>query len=335
MADGRGVSGTESADEPRDVSRPGRGARETDPRLYQIGALAGLLVYGLTALDFGITAAQASLTLGSALLAQYVFGRAFGVARFEPRSALISGLSLCLLLRTGQPIWAAAASVLAVSSKFLVRVRRKHVFNPTNVALVALLLATDAVWVSPGQWGASAILAFFVACAGGLVVHRALRSDVTFAFLAAYAGLLVARAVRLGDPLAIPLHQLQSGALLLFAFFMISDPRTTPDSRVGRVLFGVLVAAGALYVQVVLFRPNGLLWSLAACSPLVPLLDRLLPGGRFEWPGAKPIEAQGEPLRKGACHAPVLGVSSRGGGPRDGDVRAVGVGLLRLLRRQG
>ena len=59
---------------------------------------------------------------------------------------------------------------------------------------------------------------------------------------------------------------------------MISDPKTTPDSRAGRVLFAALVAFGAWYVQFRLFRTNGLLWSLAAWSTVVPLIDRLLPG---------------------------------------------------------
>jgi hypothetical protein len=65
---------------------------------------------------------------------------------------------------------------------------------------------------------------------------------------------------------------------------MISDPRTTPDAREARLAFGVLVAAGAYYVQFRLFRTNGLLWSLFCLSPLVPLLDRLLPGDRYLWP---------------------------------------------------
>jgi hypothetical protein len=89
---------------------------------------------------------------------------------------------------------------------------------------------------------------------------------VTYAFIAFYCALLFGRSLYLGKPLTIPLHRLESGALLLFAFFMISDPKTTPDSRVGRVLFAALVAFGAWYVQFRLFRTNGLLWSLAACS---------------------------------------------------------------------
>src|SRR5947207_303059 len=94
---------------------------------------------------------------------------------------------------------------------------------------------------------------------------------------------LVARSLWLGEPLAMAVHRLENGALVLFAFFMISDPRTTPDSRAGRVLFATLVALGAYAVQFKLFRTNGLLWSLAVCSLLVPLIDRVLPGSRYQW----------------------------------------------------
>src|SRR5687768_10718935 len=77
-----------------------RGPRAWDPRVYQISVLAGLLVYGILALDFELTWARAGLLIGTALLTQYVAGRLSGLPAFEPRSALISGLSLCLLLRT-------------------------------------------------------------------------------------------------------------------------------------------------------------------------------------------------------------------------------------------
>jgi len=257
-----------------------------DPRLYQIGTLASLLVYGIGWLEFDITPARAVLLLATALATQVACGRLFGGPPFlsGARSALISGLSLCLLLRTNHVELAALAAVIAIAGKFLVRVRGKHLFNPTNGGIVALMLLSDYVWVSPGQWGAAAFLAFFFACAGTLVVTRAARSDVTFAFIAAYAALVLGRSLYLGEPIAIPLHRLQSGALLLFAFFMISDPKTTPDSRAGRVLFAALVAFGGWYVQFRLFRTNGLLWSLAACSLLVPAIDWLLPAGRYQWP---------------------------------------------------
>src|SRR6185295_14923363 len=92
------------------------------------------------------------------------------------RSALISGLSLCLLFRTNRAALAILAAVLTIAGKFLIRYRGKHVFNPTNGGIVAMLLLSSQVWVSPGQWGAPAFFAFLMACAGSLVVNRAARS---------------------------------------------------------------------------------------------------------------------------------------------------------------
>ena len=258
------------------------GRPRLDPRLYQIAALAGLLVYGLVALDLEVRPLRAALVLATVLLSQYAASRIWRLPAFDPRSALISGLSLCLLLRTNVALLAVLGAMVAVFGKFLLRVRGKHVFNPTNLAIVVLLL-TGQAWVSPGQWGSAAFFGFLLACLGGLVVNRATRSDVTAAFLVAYAGLVFGRSLWLGEPMAIPIHRLENGALLIFAFFMISDPRTTPDSRAARILFATLVALGAAYVQFRLFRTNGLLWSLAVVSPLVPILDRLRPGPRYQW----------------------------------------------------
>ena len=104
---------------------------------------------------------------------------------------------------------------------------------------------------------------------------------IALAFLASYAAVLFGRSLWLGEPMTIPLHRMQSGALLLFAFFMISDPKSTPDSRAGRILFGLLVALGAGFVQFKLFRNHGILWSLAVCSLVVPLIDWWLPARRY------------------------------------------------------
>ncbi len=248
-----------------------------------MAVLSGLLLYGVGRLDFEVLPTNVVAILLSALAAQWVGTRLCRLPRFDPRSALISGLSLCLLLRTNLAGLAALAALVAVGSKFLIRWHGKHVFNPTNLGLVLGLLLTDRVWVSAGQWGSLAWFAFLMACLGSLVVFRAARADVTLAFLAFHGAVLFGRALWLGDPWAIPLKQIQSGALLLFAFFMISDPRTTPDSRAGRIVFALVVALGAGLVQFVLYRTNGLLWSLACCSILVPVLDRILPGSRYSW----------------------------------------------------
>ena len=254
-----------------------------DPRHFQIAVLGLLIAYGALGLDFEIRLVVALGAVFSALASQFDFTRLWRLPSFDPRSALISALSLCLLLRTTSLSTALLAGFLAIGSKFLLRFRGKHCFNPTAFALVGVLLLSDDAWVSAGQWGAAPLLGLAVAGFGSLVLWRARRSDVTWAFLGSYAVLLFGRALWLGDPLAIPLHAMQSGAFLIFAFFMISDPRTTPDSRAGRIAFAALVAVGALFIRFGLYHTNALLWSLVACALLVPLIDRLLPGGRFEW----------------------------------------------------
>ena len=257
-----------------------------DPRLYQIGTLASLLVYGMGWLDFDITPGRVVLLLTTALATQWIGDRLVGGPPFRnaARSALISGLSLCLLLRTNRVELAILAAIVTIAAKFLIRIDGKHVFNPTNGGIVAMLLLSNQVWVSPGQWGSAAFFAFLLACAGSLVVNRAARSDVTYAFIVCYCALLFGRSFYLGEPMAIPLHRLQSGALLLFTFFMISDPKTTPDSRIGRVAFAALVAFVGWYIQFRLFRTNGVLWALAGCAALVPLINRIAPGLRYAWP---------------------------------------------------
>jgi len=267
-----------------------------DPRHYQIAVLASLLTYGLLALDFEVLPQNAVAILISSQVTQYLCTRAWNVAHFDSRSAWISGLSLCLLLRTNSLVFAVIAAVITIASKFVLRVNGKHLFNPTNFGIVSMILLTDRIWVSPGQWGNAALFGFLMACLGGLVVNRAARSDVTFAFMACTVALLFGRSIWLTEPLSIPIHRLENGALLLFAFFMISDPKTTPNSRAGRIVFAALVAVGAWYVQFRLFRTNGLLWSLALFSISVPFIDWLLPGNRYEWskPGFGRISVEGD-----------------------------------------
>ena len=130
-------------------------------------------------------------------------------------------------------------------------------------------------WVSPGQWGALAWSALLLGGGGALVLGQARRIDTAVAFLLVYGGLLLVRCLRLGDPLTIPWHQAQSGALLIFSLFMITDPRTTPDRRAHRIAFAAAVAALAFHLQFVWQVREGFFYALALAAPLVPLLDRL------------------------------------------------------------
>ncbi len=254
-----------------------------DPRCYQIAVLSLLLAYGIFALDFGIHWYNAVAIILAAQFAQFTCMRLVGLTGFDPLSAAITSLSLTLLLRTDVIGIAILAACIAISSKFLLRVRGKHIFNPANVALVTLMFCSDRAWVSSGQWGSAAVGAFALACLGFLVLTRAKRAETTIAFLIAFASLMIGRALWLGDPLSIPLHQMQNGALLIFAFFMISDPKTTPNTSVGRIVYGALVASVAYIVQFVFYEPNGPIIALILSAPLVPLLDLSMRGQIYRW----------------------------------------------------
>lgn len=269
--------------------------KRIDPRWWQIGSLTALLIYGITVLHFEVTAGRAAVIFAAAQLTQLACSLLWRIP-FEWKSAAISALSLSLLMRSNSVGLLLLGAFLAIAGKFFIRIRGKHLFNPTNFAIVVMMLATDRVWVSPGQWGSVAFFGFFVVCAGMIVVYRSARSDVAIAFLFFWTAILLARAIRLGDPMTIPLHRMENGALLIFAFFMISDPKTTPDSRIGRILFAALVAGGAWFVQFRLFHTNALLWSLAAMSLAVPLIDLVIRAPKFEWRTPWPATPSSSPL---------------------------------------
>ncbi len=277
-----------------------RSSRRFDPRWWQICCLSGLLTYGLFWLSFDKPPIQIAATIGTALVVQWALTRALKLHPFEWKSALISGLGLCFLFRANDWRLSVLAAALAIGSKFFIRWKGKHVWNPTNFALALMMLLPLGAWVSPGQWGSGPTMAYAMACGGAFVVNRSARSDTTVAFLAAFAAILIGRSLWLGEPMTIPIHRLQNGALMIFAFHMISDPKTTPNTRAGRILFACMVAAGAGFVAFVLFRPNGPIWALAALAPLVPLIDRVLPGPGYNW--MRPITG---PLWKGVSREPM------------------------------
>lgn len=257
--------------------------RLKDPRYFQIATLSLLLSFGIVALDFGVSWLQATAIFATALAVQFAAGRLAGLTRFDPLSAVITSLSLTLLLRTDALGIAVVAAALAIASKFLIRFRGKHIFNPANFALVLTTVCSSHAWISTGQWGSAAIGALLFACLGYLVLSRARRAETTISFLLAFAVLIFGRALWLGDPMAIALHQMQNGALLLFAFFMISDPMTTPNAVSGRVFYGALVALLAFYIQFFLYTPGGPILALIITAPLVPLIDIVAKGSLYRW----------------------------------------------------
>ena len=267
-----------------------------DARLYQIAFLATLLTVGVWLRDFSLRPEQWLLTFASGITTQLVCVRLLDLKRVGMLSAIITCFGLSILLRADN-LWVhPLAAALAISAKFWLRVNGKHLYNPANLGVIAALSLLPGAWVSPGQWGSDLALACWVVALGALVTRRARRWDVSWMFLACWLGLVLLRVTFLGQNWGVLFHQLQSGALLLFTFFMISDPMTIPNHQRARLLYAALVAAIAFLWQYVLFRPNALIWTLFLATPAVPLLDRLLPAPRFQW---RPPTLDADPARSG------------------------------------
>ncbi len=268
----------------------------TDARHWQILALSGLFTLSYTTSDFGVTFLSFALAFSGAMSAQTVgtlatnlIAQRSALHGFEWKSALITTFGTTLLLRASEHWMWFAAAFIGISLKFIARFNGKHLFNPANIGIVLVLLwvGRDA-WVSPGQWGQAPLILGWAMALAALTLSSAKRLDIAIAFIGGFAGILIARALWLGDPLAIPLHQLSTGSLLIFTFFMITDPRSTPDARLGRIIFGLAVASLAAWYIIGPNQRAAPLMALAALFWLTPLLDFFLKDARFQWRAPQP-----------------------------------------------
>jgi Na+-transporting NADH:ubiquinone oxidoreductase subunit NqrB len=199
------------------------------------------------------------------------------------RSALITALGLSLLLRADSYSTMILTGSLAIVSKFIFKFRDKHFFNPANFGIIAALILTKDAWVSPGQWGDEWWYALLFAGTGGTILKRVGRWDTTAAFLGSYAFLEAIRNIWLGWTWDVFLHRLMSGSLLLFALFMITDPRSIPNARGARLVWAMFVALFTFTLRNQFFVSTALFWSLFALAPLTILLDFIWSAPRFSW----------------------------------------------------
>lgn len=247
-----------------------------DARLWQAIVLGSVLMFGIRSLDFPLDIAVIVCTLTMGILSEYIFSALFRTARVpRPLSALISALSVLLLFRS-TIFWTYPLIIaLAVASKYLIRIRGQHWLNPTNFAvLIGTLLLPG--WVSSGQWGHLATVPLALGGLGILVVLRAGRLDSALAFLAASALLEFGRLTYYGYPHLFDVftHRFSNGALWLFTFYMLTDPKTTPQQRWGRIVHAGVVALVSLLLSEWYWKDT-FLWALLFAAPSVPLLDWL------------------------------------------------------------
>lgn len=254
-----------------------------DARLFQIVFLGSFLTIGVLLRDFSVQLTQVGLVFFTALLTQRFWIHRLGIAHVGYLSAIVTCFGLSILVRADN-LWVhPLLAILAISSKFALRIDNNHVFNPANLAAVLAAYVMPGAWLSPGQWGQSWMLAAWFFVLGTIVTTKARRIDIGLVFLLAFAALLTARVLYLGQNPLIIWHQMQNGVLLLFAFFMISDPMTTPRHAKVRIAFAFAVAMLAFTWQYYFFKPHGPVLALFLLSFLVPWLNRIAPAEKFQW----------------------------------------------------
>jgi Na+-transporting NADH:ubiquinone oxidoreductase subunit NqrB len=253
-----------------------------DARDFQILFLSFFLVLGVWSRDWTLNPYHMVTVTAACLLTQFLADRITGSSS-SIRSAWISALSLCLLLRSNSATVMILAGSLSILSKFLFRLRGKHFFNPSNFGIIAVLLLTSNAWVTPGQWGNDVWYALIFVAAGGMITARVGRVETTGAYLGFYALLEAARNYWLGWTWDVYFHKLMSGSLLLFAFFMITDPRAIPNHRNARILWSSAVAVVTFLLRNYWFVPTAPFWALFALSPLTILFDHIWSAKRFHW----------------------------------------------------
>lgn len=263
-----------------------------DARYFQMAFQVTFLSYGLLFLQWKAEWLAYILFISAGLLIQWLADSITAKKIIHPlhwnnggwKSALVSCLSLCLLLKTNHWYICIIAAALTVLSKYILRYKSKHIFNPSAFGIVATVLITKEAWLSPAQWGSGVVIFFAVCCLGFIVVSKVQKLDITLAFLLTFAGLLFARQIiYLNWSADVFIQSISTGSLLLFSFFMISDPKTAPNHKVARIIWAVLIAVVAFYLSAFKWMNSTPIYVLVFGAPLVPLLDWIFKAKQFEW----------------------------------------------------
>ena len=262
-----------------------------DPRLHVAAVLITLQALGQTVLDFRLSIAQILISLAVGALIEFGVGFFKDKVIMWPASGLLTGNSTAFILRVpgtyhGQwwsthGIWIFVGVVaVSMASKYLIRWKGRHIFNPSNLGLVLAFVALgptytepqDLWWIPLGPW---MIVTYAILIGGGLLIGWELKLlgleigyMVAFALFVAYALAPVPDHCMVASWHATPicgreLWQILSTSpeVLIFAFFMVPDPRTVPDGQVSRFVFGVIVAL----LSVILLGPTTLeFWTKTA-----------------------------------------------------------------------
>lgn len=255
-----------------------------DARHFQILYLGLFIIYGISFLRWDLAPWRIGLIITTVLVTQMLFVAWKGGSLSSWKSALITGLGLSILMRANEPMTLVLGAFLAIAIKFIITHQGKHIFNPANFGIVAVMLITGDAWVSPGQWGSSVVLVYFIGAAALMVLLKVGRIDTSLMFIGTVFFLEYLRTiVYLGWDWDVLFHKFSSGSFLLFSFFMITDPVTTPKNFWARMIWACSIGVLSFILTQWFFIHTAPIWALVIISPLTVLFNHFMKGKTFQW----------------------------------------------------
>lgn len=246
---------------------------QIDPRYLSSGLITLILVFGQLYVGFLHDLSQLFTAIAVALTAEMALGRLLTGRWLNPASAYITGISCGILLRS-LSLWPyAIASLLSILSKYVLRFRGRHLWNPSNLGIcVVLFAAPGTVAALSEQWGNDLWAMAVIWVLGSVILWRAKRFHVTFTYAASFVVLAFARSMITGTPFLSEVAPITGPMYQLMAFFMVTDPATSVSSRGGRIGVVFLVALAETVLR--LFEiVNAPLYALFLVGPAAKALD--------------------------------------------------------------
>jgi Na+-translocating ferredoxin:NAD+ oxidoreductase RnfD subunit len=203
-------------------------------------------------LSFGILESyqKTLLAIAASIAAELVLGRLMTHKWPNLASAYITGISVGILLRSPGYWPYALCSLLAITSKYVLRVNGRHLWNPSNFGICAMLfLASDAVATLSIQWGNNLGAMIVIWVLGSAIIWRIRRFHICAVYVASFLLFSVVRAWITGDPWLSEVSPITGPEYQLFIFFMITDPKTTVRSKFGQSLVAFLVALVEMFFR--------------------------------------------------------------------------------------
>ena len=235
-----------------------------------------VLVVGQVTFGFLESWSRTFLAIATAIAVELVLGRLFSGKWPHLASAYISGISVGMLVRSPEMWPYALCSAISITSKYVIRVDGRHLWNPSNLGVVAMLvLAADKVAGLSVQWGNN-LLPMVVVWAFGTVIINALgRFHITLTYVVSFIAFSVLRAAVTGHPWLAEVAPITGPMYQLYIFFMITDPKTTVRPKWAQCLVAFLVAALEAVLRLFQFV-HAPYYALFVVGPAANLVEILL-----------------------------------------------------------